>query len=245
MPLPSLIEIELPRETLAAPAPAPKAPETATARPPQAGAESAIRIADAPGTPKALMAGVSGHKGPDDGSPPAIAPDTPPKSLATPANAARAEPLELAATRHDFVALPTSEPVSATPAAPATTDPIDAADPLPQAASSSKEPDPETKETPETNSYSDKWVLTQSDESYVIQVFGARDRAAAEAFSAPYSDLRGRVAVLAITHQGAPWYVVVTGLYPGRDAARAAIGGLSDALQAHGPWARSVASLKK
>ena len=99
-----------------------------------------------------------------------------------------------------------------------------------------------TPESPEQKTYSSKWVLTQDPQSYVIQLFGVRDRNAAVRF-VKANDLGSLSAVIAITHEGTPWYVLVLGHYPDRDSARAAIDGLSPSLATLKPWARPIHSL--
>ncbi|MGR8920690.1 MAG: SPOR domain-containing protein, partial [Gammaproteobacteria bacterium] len=96
----------------------------------------------------------------------------------------------------------------------------------------------------EAQAYNTKWVLTQDPETYVIQLFGVRDRAAAQRFvrSGPGA---GRTTVVDLELDGAPWHVVVYGHYPDRAAAVSARDALPDALGATKPWPRSVGSLVK
>ena len=101
-----------------------------------------------------------------------------------------------------------------------------------------------TPESPEEKTYSSKWVLAQDPQSYVIQLFGVRDRNAAVRFIKA-NDLGLPSAVIATTHERAPWYVLVLGHYPDRDSAKAAIDGLSPPLAALKPWARPIHSLTK
>lgn len=91
--------------------------------------------------------------------------------------------------------------------------------------------------------YSAKWVLTQPAESYVVQLFGVRERAGAVRFLRDNPSARP-AAIVELTHEGAPWYVVVHGHYPDRDSARAAIQTLPPRLAAFRPWARPVQSLR-
>ena len=92
--------------------------------------------------------------------------------------------------------------------------------------------------------YSRKWVLTQSDEHYVLQLFGSREQAAARRFIAAHQ-LDSAAAVFELEHQGGPWFVVVTGMFASRDAARAAAASLPASLRATGAWPRTVATLRK
>ncbi len=86
-------------------------------------------------------------------------------------------------------------------------------------------------------------MLTQPAESYVIQLFGVRERAGAVRFLRDNPAARPG-AIVELTHEGAPWYVVVHGHYPDRDSARAAIETLPPPLAAFRPWARPVQSLR-
>ena len=91
--------------------------------------------------------------------------------------------------------------------------------------------------------YSSEWVLTQDPGSYVIQLLGVRDRGSALRFIQAH-DLESRSAVIELTHDGAPWYVLVFGHYPDRDAAVAAIKDLAPSLARLKPWTRPVHSLQ-
>ena len=63
-------------------------------------------------------------------------------------------------------------------------------------------------------------------------------------FAAAQSLDRGSPAALfATTHQGGDWYVLVTGIYPDKPSARAALARLPRAIRRNGPWMRSLASI--
>ncbi|MBT8447736.1 MAG: SPOR domain-containing protein, partial [Gammaproteobacteria bacterium] len=87
------------------------------------------------------------------------------------------------------------------------------------------------------------WLLKQPGDSYSLQLFGARNRAAAAKFVATHR--HADLWLLTARHQGAPWYVVLYGLYPDRDSARRAIAGLPAGLRQSEPWARPVSSLRE
>ncbi len=97
---------------------------------------------------------------------------------------------------------------------------------------------------PGTSTYTPKWVLTNKDSDYVIQLFGTRTRAAAESFIARHR-LGEQAAVMALEHEGAPWFVVVHGLFADRAAAKSAIAALEGDLAGRGAWPRSIASLRE
>ena len=92
--------------------------------------------------------------------------------------------------------------------------------------------------------YTPEWVLTHDDKSYVIQLFGVRERGSAERFIATNS-LSEKATIFDLKHEGAAWHVVVLGLYPDREHAIQAINALTESLQGTGPWARPVRSLRE
>lgn len=89
----------------------------------------------------------------------------------------------------------------------------------------------------------DAWLNKQKPGSYVVQLFGSRDREAAHRFIRQQG-LTGKSNVVTTRRDGGPWYVVVTGPYATRVAAAAAIRGMAPALQKQKPWPRAAASLK-
>ncbi len=186
---------------------------------------------------------------PDDDAPPLESgPQTePPAADTARPQTATASPLPAPA---EMVADPPAAAAAEAPAQAPTAGIVDdepapptAVSPVPAAAASPR-PAPLPPRAPASPAYSAKWVLTQPDKSFVIQLFGVRDRAAAERFirSAGLSD---KAAVFDLEHEAAPWYVVALGHFPDRAAARAAIAALPAPLRASGPWARSVASLRE
>ena len=91
--------------------------------------------------------------------------------------------------------------------------------------------------------YSSAWVKRQKPQSFVVQLFGSRDRAATSRFIRDHG-IGEKAAVVEIKLKGAPWYVVVTGLYTTRSAATAAIRAMPSALAKQQPWPRAVSTLK-
>ena len=100
-----------------------------------------------------------------------------------------------------------------------------------------------TKKPRQNATYSTTWLRGQNPQSYVLQLFGVRDRAAADSFIETQR-IENRSTVLATQHEGAPWYIVLYGHYPNRAAAVAAIAKLPEKLTKTKPWARSIASIK-
>lgn len=91
--------------------------------------------------------------------------------------------------------------------------------------------------------YSSAWVKRQKPQSFVVQLFGSRERAATTRFIRDHG-IGEKATVVEVTLKGAPWYVVVTGLYTSRKAATSAINAMPAPLLKGKPWPRAVATLK-
>ena len=91
--------------------------------------------------------------------------------------------------------------------------------------------------------YSSAWVKRQKPQSFVVQLFGSRDRAATTRFIRDHG-IGEKAAVVEVKRNGAPWYVVVTGLYTTRSAATTALRALPTPLAKQQPWPRAVSTLK-
>lgn len=91
--------------------------------------------------------------------------------------------------------------------------------------------------------YSAKWLKRQKPQHYVIQLFGSRDRAATTRFIRDHG-LSEKATVLEVKLKGAPWFVVVTGLYTTRTAANSAIRAMPAPLTRQKPWPRAVSALR-
>lgn len=91
--------------------------------------------------------------------------------------------------------------------------------------------------------YSSAWVKRQKPQSFVVQLFGSRDRAATTRFIRDHG-IGEKATVVEVKLNGAPWYVVVTGLYTTRSAATMAIRAMPSPLAKQQPWPRAVSTLK-
>ncbi len=101
-----------------------------------------------------------------------------------------------------------------------------------------------TSETAATiKGFSADWLLKQPASGHTLQLFGVRERAAAERFRAQRG-ISAQSAVLTSSLNGKPLYLVVYGFYPTRAAAVAALGKLPAPLKGTKPWARSLGSLR-
>src|SRR3990167_4158102 len=87
----------------------------------------------------------------------------------------------------------------------------------------------------------DDWYAVQAGSRYTLQILGARAEDSAQAFvrehGAQYHYFKKQ-------HQGQPLYVVTYGSFATPEAARAALKGLPDKVQAGKPWPRTFASIK-
>jgi len=129
------------------------------------------------------------------------------------------------------------------PAAAAAENSVTAVNPPPPAES---RPVPEIGTSAEKESqpaYSLDWLRTRPESSYVLQLFGVRDRAAAQAFIRKRG-IGPRSTIITTRHADAPWYVVIYGHYRDRAAAQATIDDLPAKLAGTSPWARPIKSLE-
>ncbi|MGM0413434.1 MAG: AAA family ATPase [Pseudomonadota bacterium] len=83
------------------------------------------------------------------------------------------------------------------------------------------------------------WLAEHAGE-VTLQLFATRERERAQAFREE-SDLETRL--VAVERDGTPWYLVVTGAWPDRDTARAAVDDLPAEVRDLGPWPRPVDEL--
>lgn len=226
-PEPALVELDLPEEIIAAAAPleapiepmiSPREPVTMPAAP--VPAETEITL---PPTP------------PRESPPP---PEPPPEPAPEPASEAQAGTPAKAMPPPSAAAAPSPAVQPAAPAKP----PAPARREVEQPARTppkADKPRPAAAKPP----YSLAWLKSQPKSGYVLQLFGVRDRAAAENFVRSRK-LTGESVVHTTQHAGGPWYVVLWGHYPDRSAAQAAIGDLPVKLAGTSPWARPIKSLE-
>jgi DamX protein len=86
------------------------------------------------------------------------------------------------------------------------------------------------------------WLKSRQPERYTLQLVGARERAAVEKFVRKHRVERP-YAIFERSLNGRPWYSLVAGDYPDRDAAIAARGGLPNSLRRSDIWPRTFASV--
>jgi septal ring-binding cell division protein DamX len=88
------------------------------------------------------------------------------------------------------------------------------------------------------------WLKTRKPAHYTLQLVGARDRRAVEKFVRDYA-IAKPFAIFERDLKGKPWYSLVAGDYPNRDAAIAARGLLPKRLERSGVWPRTFDSIQK
>lgn len=88
------------------------------------------------------------------------------------------------------------------------------------------------------------WLESRKPQRYTLQLVGARDRAAIDAFIREHAIAQPH-AVFERTLNGRPWYSLVAGDYPDRAAAVAARDRLPRALKRADVWPRSFESIQK
>ena len=88
------------------------------------------------------------------------------------------------------------------------------------------------------------WLKTRPPMRYTLQLVGARDRAAVQKFVRDFG-ISEPYAIFERDLKGKPWYSLVAGDYPNRDAAIAARARLPKRLERSGVWPRTFESIQK
>ncbi|MGE3772447.1 MAG: SPOR domain-containing protein, partial [Gammaproteobacteria bacterium] len=143
-------------------------------------------------------------------------------------------------------------PVAPVPPPAAAPEPIVAPKPAPAPPAPKPAPTPAAKPPPVSSpapmkgtGFSADWLLKQPRGAYTLQLAGVRDRASATRFIQRHG-LGAEATVLTTRRDGQPWYVLVHGYYPTRQAALAAAARLPAAVRKEvKPWARTVGELAK
>jgi len=77
----------------------------------------------------------------------------------------------------------------------------------------------------------------------VLQLIGAYDQQTLVKFLQGQSAIFNKIAMITTYNDGKPWYVLVYGVYPNRDAAAAEVVSLPAKVKSYRPWPRSIASI--
>ncbi len=88
-----------------------------------------------------------------------------------------------------------------------------------------------------------EWLLKQNPSAYTLQILGVSDEKAALKFIGQRK-FKARVVYYRVLRNGKPWYSVLHGIYPNRQAAVSALAGLPSALRRIGAWPRSLESVQ-
>jgi DamX protein len=102
-----------------------------------------------------------------------------------------------------------------------------------------------TRPEPQTDALRrEAWLLKQSPQAYTLQVIGLSNAQAIIDFTRQHR-FRDPVFYVETQRAGQPWFSLLHGLYPNRDAAVAALASLPEAVRAGGAWPRSVGVLQE
>jgi DamX protein len=88
------------------------------------------------------------------------------------------------------------------------------------------------------------WIMAQETSFYTFQLMGSWDEQEVNEFIKTHA-LSGKVARFTSTRQGQPWYVLIYGLYPNKEAALKASEAWSAELAALPTWLRRMDSVQK
>lgn len=89
----------------------------------------------------------------------------------------------------------------------------------------------------------ESWLKQQSPGAVTLQVLGVSNEASLKRFLDQHK-LPGPMAYFHTTRNGKPWFVLVHGVYPDRDAAKAAVAALPEVLRKGSPWPRTFESIQ-
>ena len=87
-------------------------------------------------------------------------------------------------------------------------------------------------------------ILAYQPQNYTLQLLGSYSEASVRSFVEQNADSNS-YAYFETRFQGRPWFVVVYGSFPDRDAATAAIATLPADQRALEPWARSLGGIQE
>lgn len=88
------------------------------------------------------------------------------------------------------------------------------------------------------------WLSSRPPGRYTLQLVGSRDRSAVQKFVRDFG-IEQPYAIFERDLKGKPWYSLIAGDYPDRDAAIAARGRLPKRLERSGVWPRTFGSVEK
>jgi len=90
----------------------------------------------------------------------------------------------------------------------------------------------------------ESWVLNQDSKHYTLQIVAGESLKTIEEFIGEHK-LFNNIAFYRSVRKNKPWYGLIYGVYPHKQAAISAINQLPQKLQRLNPWVRSISSIKK
>ncbi|MEJ2685940.1 MAG: AAA family ATPase [Gammaproteobacteria bacterium] len=180
----------------------------------------------------------------------------PPTAAPSPSTASPAAPPPVTATAGNTPAASTAQPTPSAPSAKAvppkaapTTTPAQTQTPettaKPEPTPKSSQPAAAKQAPPQTGGPSRAdWLLRQNPRAYTLQLLGARDEASVRRFIRVHH-LGKQAMYYTGDFKGAPWYVLLYGVYPDIEAAHKALAGLPPKVRKGGPWARRLSTVQK
>jgi DamX protein len=105
----------------------------------------------------------------------------------------------------------------------------------------------ETREPAGTTAFRrEKWLLAQDPESYTIQIMGVHNEQSLLDFIKRNQTLaQGEFAYYESLFQGEPWFQLLYGLYPTKQAAQLGADELPEDIRRGGPWIRRLATIQQ
>ncbi|MCP4626254.1 MAG: hypothetical protein GY850_22505 [bacterium] len=92
----------------------------------------------------------------------------------------------------------------------------------------------------------EKWLLSQDGAAYTIQIIGvSNEKSMLDFIKKNQMLIQNKIAYYESTFRGKPWFELLYGIYPDKQAARLAANQLPENLHHAGPWIRSMAVVQK
>lgn len=89
------------------------------------------------------------------------------------------------------------------------------------------------------------WMNQQDAQGWTVQLLGSQDEESANSYAAGWTVAPYKPFYFKSDYRGKPWYVVLLGVFPDKEAARKAMDGLPQRIRKQGPWLRSIKGLQK
>ena len=120
-------------------------------------------------------------------------------------------------------------------------------DSLPQTVPQQKaKPVPVVAKSVEQEIRREKWLLSQDGSKYTVQVVGVSSEKLMLEFIESNKVLKqNKIAYYESTFEGRPWFQLLYGIYPDKQAARLAANKLPENIRQAGPWIRRIAAVQK